>query len=241
MKVILFDTETSGLPDNSLGFNKYHDYKKTEKYDSSRVVQLAMLVYERDDNPQEPESKDGVVSRNLPTIPQEFQEPVSMLQQLADKQKFKKVKECNYIIKPDGFRIENSDLHNITHELAEAVGTSIPAMVKDIIEDVSTANLIVAHNFAFDSNVLLSEMYRHKLYDEIKIFESVAGFCTSKECVNLCKIRFNAHEYKMPSLSDLYKFLFGYVPKNLHDAMVDTECLAMCFFELLNRKIFALN
>lgn len=45
MKVLVFDTETTGLP-KTLGFNKYYSYKESEYYKNSRIVSICWKVYE---------------------------------------------------------------------------------------------------------------------------------------------------------------------------------------------------
>ena len=45
MKVIVFDTETTGLPITK-GFNNYYSYKELEKYNSSRLLSICWQVYE---------------------------------------------------------------------------------------------------------------------------------------------------------------------------------------------------
>lgn len=44
-KILVFDTETTGLPIMK-GFNKYPDSSKTEFYDSSRIIELGYIIYE---------------------------------------------------------------------------------------------------------------------------------------------------------------------------------------------------
>lgn len=44
MSILFLDLETTGLPDQ-IGYNQYYSYTKLEKYNSSRIVQLALLVY----------------------------------------------------------------------------------------------------------------------------------------------------------------------------------------------------
>ena len=44
-RYIFLDLETSGLP-KMIGFNKYYKYDELHAYDSSRIVQLAMAVYD---------------------------------------------------------------------------------------------------------------------------------------------------------------------------------------------------
>lgn len=47
--VLILDTETTGLP-QMMGFGKFHDPKLTEKYDGSRLLQLAYQVRDRQGN-----------------------------------------------------------------------------------------------------------------------------------------------------------------------------------------------
>lgn len=44
-RYVFLDIETSGLP-LMIGFNKYHDYKRLDMYASSRVIQLALSIYD---------------------------------------------------------------------------------------------------------------------------------------------------------------------------------------------------
>lgn len=45
MKIIVFDTETTGLPITK-GFNNYYSYEDLEKYNSSRLISICWKVYE---------------------------------------------------------------------------------------------------------------------------------------------------------------------------------------------------
>lgn len=44
MKIWILDTETTGLPVR-IGYNTYYDYRKLNKYNSSRVIQIGILEY----------------------------------------------------------------------------------------------------------------------------------------------------------------------------------------------------
>lgn len=45
MKVLFIDTETTGLPKRKGGFDTYHDPQQVKYYNSSRLVQLSVLLY----------------------------------------------------------------------------------------------------------------------------------------------------------------------------------------------------
>ena len=45
--ILFLDTETSGLPE-TLGFNKYYDYKESLRYKNSRLIELGYTLYNND-------------------------------------------------------------------------------------------------------------------------------------------------------------------------------------------------
>lgn len=221
MKFVFIDLETSGLPKQP-NYKDYYSYHETKYYDSSRVVQIAILIYEHDESTQ-PNAVEG------------------SLEHISSRQKFNLIKEHNIIIKPDNFVINNSEIHGIQHEIAAFSGVDFKQAVGMFINDIKDASLLIAHNVLFDRNILASEMSRYGLKNELEIFTSIPTFCTSRGCKNITKIKFNIHEYKQPKLKELFKFLFKYEPSGLHDALQDTRILCMCFFELLNKNLLKLS
>lgn len=144
-----------------------------------------------------------------------------------------KKSEHNYIIKPDGFVIQNAEIHGIDHNLATFAGITLADAMSHMLADITDCKLLVAHNLGFDKNVLLSELYRTGLRNYITVINSMSEFCTSKGCTNLTRIPFNKFKFKQPKLSELYKFLFKKDAIGLHDALKDTRIMTECFFELL--------
>lgn len=144
-----------------------------------------------------------------------------------------KKSEHNYIIRPDGFVIQNAEIHGIDHNLASFAGITLADAMRNIKDDIAECKLLVAHNLGFDKNVLLSELYRTNLAEYVPYIISMSEFCTSKGCSNLTKIPFNKFKYKQPKLSELYQFLFKKTANGLHDALVDTRYMVECFFELI--------
>ena len=47
MKILVFDTETTGLPITK-GFNNYYSYNDLDKYNSSRLLSICWKVYENE-------------------------------------------------------------------------------------------------------------------------------------------------------------------------------------------------
>lgn len=49
MRLLVFDTETTGLMDRKKGFNKYYSVKSTEYYDKCRLVEIGWRILEGKD------------------------------------------------------------------------------------------------------------------------------------------------------------------------------------------------
>lgn len=107
----------------------------------------------------------------------------------------------------------------------------------DIIEkDFSSADLVIAHNTAFDFSFMRAEFERLN-----KIFSVKREFCSMKKSVPICKlIRASSGAYKYPKLSELcahfkidnqfisdalYK-VFG-ASAGFHDARFDTTAVLL--------------
>lgn len=139
----------------------------------------------------------------------------------------------SYIIKPNGFRIPDRviSIHGITTEKALEEGVTINHALHRFLTDSNFANILVAHNVAYDYGVVRGELLRQKIPD---FLENHPKFCTmtSKQVLDYCKsFRLNGSR-QCPSLSELYFLLFNERLQNAHDALIDTEACANCFFEL---------
>ena len=145
------------------------------------------------------------------------------------------ISKKDFIIKPNGFIINNDDIHGIKHNYASMNGLALSDVINNIKADFINAELLVAHNVLFDKNVLLSELFRLKSNDLINHINKIKNYCTSKGCANFTKIRFR-NTYKQPKLSELYYCLFGKNIEGAHNAIYDTENLMRCFVELVNKK-----
>lgn len=75
-----------------------------------------------------------------------------------------KVRQRNYIIKPDNFRIPYfvTKIHGITNKKANDEGVSIHHALKFLFKDLKRTRFFVGHNINFDLNVLKSECFRYK-------------------------------------------------------------------------------
>lgn len=131
-----------------------------------------------------------------------------------------------------------TDITGITRETLDKEGVDVRSVLESFYKAVLKADIIVAHNMEFDFTVVLAtaadvftplERELHIRYDRL--------LCTMKKGVDLCKIeRMNSRGpyYKYPTLAELHTHLFGYVPKNLHDARIDVLSCLRCFLKMTN-------
>jgi DNA polymerase III epsilon subunit-like protein len=146
----------------------------------------------------------------------------------------KEIKSKNsFIIKPEGYEIPKRviKIHGITMNRALEEGVAMDYALHRFLGDVNFAELLVAHNIAYDYGVIRGELLRKKIPDFLRGYSQ---FCTmtSKPVLDYCK-SFRANGSRQcPSLSELYFLLFGEKLDNAHDALTDAEACANCYFEL---------
>ena len=147
----------------------------------------------------------------------------------------------NYIVKPDGFKIDKDSIkfHKITDEIANRDGHDIKDVLNFFKNSLRTDNYIVAHNMEFDMNVLGAECLRNKIKLNRKFFRRL--ICTMKTTTKYCDIlhpKFNGP--KWPTLQELYFKLFGEEFENSHNAIYDVKACARCLFECIRNQIIIL-
>lgn len=143
-----------------------------------------------------------------------------------------------YVRLPSGFALSPrvTEITGITPETIDKEGADIRSALEAFYAAVIKADLMIAHNIDFDLAVL--SMAASKVFEplvrELKIRRMG---CTMKKGRDLCKLeRTNSRGvyYKFPTLAELHTHLFGYVPKNLHDARTDVLCCLRCFLKMAN-------
>lgn len=146
------------------------------------------------------------------------------------------------VVKPIGFKIikESTDVHGITTEYAEENGIHIVSVLTDFMTALSQCDAVAGHNVRFDRKVVAAELYRNfedKRYDEILYGTRYRD--TMHVSRELLKIPYTADKkgrvrkgWKFPSLSEMYKEMYGSILEDAHDASVDVQATIKCFFGL---------
>jgi DNA polymerase III epsilon subunit-like protein len=202
MKVLIFDTETTGLPETKIisqdTLNKW-----------PHIVQFSFITFDT-------KKKDILETKD-------------------------------YIIKiPCGINIsqQSTAIHGITNEISEK-GVNINDVFKEFFDTLKNIDMIVGHNIEFDLNMIYVELLRIIYYQEnassykfdlhlLKNFKNI--YCTMQESIEFCNIQVttkSGKEYKkFPKLSELHEKLFGIIPNNLHNSLVDILITLRCFMKL---------
>ena len=186
-KIIVIDLETNGFPKRK-GFDKYYSPEELDKYDTSRIVEIAYIIY----------SEDGEI-----------------------------IKEVDHLVKPNNFRIPNSNFHGITYEMANTDGKNMSEILDELERDLNGIEIIVSHNINFDYNILLSECHRINKISAAELLIALNKQCTMKIGQNYMKMQ------KSPKLTELYAYLFRKRLVQSHRALPDAKSCGECYFKML--------
>lgn len=145
----------------------------------------------------------------------------------------------NYIIKPEGYTIpfSASIIHRITTEKAINEGVDLKNSLIEFQDLAAKATYLVAHNIEFDEKIVGAEYHRKIGKDPLP---KKKKFCTMKNptIINFCAIRpMRNGSYKWPKLDELHRKLFGTGFDEAHDASIDIDATARCFFALKQRGV----
>jgi DNA polymerase III epsilon subunit-like protein len=183
-----------------INFNKYYDPAMLKKYDKSRITEIGYII----------------VNNNNESVYE-----YSSL-----------IKPNNFEIKPIIDKKTGKLLNDITHDKCIKNGKNIDIVLQKMLGDIKkyNCNLFVSHNVDFDYNIILSECYRNKIYDLIKILEKMKAQCTMKSGKN---------KYKIGKLEDLHQEIFKHNENEKHRALDDAKMCRDVYVHL--KKYYSLS
>ena len=142
----------------------------------------------------------------------------------------------DFLIHPDGYTIpyDAERIHGISTELATQEGVPIAQVFNEFEQALSKTKYVVGQNIGFDIHIMGAEYYRYGVDTQLQELP-ILDTCT-EITAELCKIPGGrGGKFKLPTLTELHKFLFGVPFDEAHNATADVEATARCFFELLRR------
>lgn len=161
---------------------------------------------------------------------------VQIAWQLHD-EKGKLISNNNFIVKPEGFTIPyNAEkVHGISTDRALKEGHDLSKVLGIFHEDVEKAKYLVGHNIGFDINVMGAEFIRKEIAMKLPEMKELD---TKDLSTDFCAIPGGkGGKFKWPTLTELYKKLFGVGFEDAHDAAYDVDATAKCFFGLITQKV----
>lgn len=147
----------------------------------------------------------------------------------------KEIRAQEHLIQPDGFRIpwRSAWVHRITTRRAQRHGIALEQAMADFTTDLDQADVLIAHNMAFDEKIVGAEFLRLGQPDLVAL---KPRRCTMKWSRHFCAL-IGPTGYKWPSLQELHKQLFHRRFRDAHHALTDVRACARCYFELRQRGI----
>lgn len=129
--------------------------------------------------------------------------------------------------------------HDITVDMCREVGVDFSVVIDDFMTDVKNASVVIAHNFTFDSSIIINTMRRLNIPSMfMENHFRKKRFCTMRKTTRVCNLLGKTGKLKPPKLSELYNFYFGTFPDGkLHDALYDCEVTLACYKEFKNNPV----
>lgn len=194
---------------------------------------MKIIVFDTETNGLIPRDKN-IVSENLHIMPYIVQLSYILFDTISKKV----VVEHDFVIRvPDEVEIskESSNVHGITKETSNTSGISINDALENFSICLKKADIVIAHNISFDTNMIAIESLRNNM-DVRMQFNRKINYCTMKRTVELCKIsavsKQNRHYFKYPTLTQLHEHLFDETPLGTHNSMADVFICLRCYYKV---------
>ncbi|MFK5971917.1 MAG: DNA polymerase III subunit alpha [Flavobacteriaceae bacterium] len=150
------------------------------------------------------------------------------------------VEHQDYLVRPDGFNIpyDAEQIHGISTALAEQKGIALSEVLEKFNEALSKTKFVVGQNVGFDLNIMGAEFHRLQVENALQELP-VLDTCT-EHTAQLCQIPGGrGGKFKLPTLTELYEYLFKEPFGDAHNATADVEATTRCFLELLRKKHYS--
>lgn len=152
------------------------------------------------------------------------------------------VEAKNYLIRPDGFDIpyDAERIHGISTRLAQEIGHDLKEIAEEFNAVLGRTKFVVGQNIDFDLNIMGCEFHRLGMKTPLNQLPCL-DTCTEKTA-QMCQIPGGiGGKFKLPTLSELHKHLFGEAFSEAHNASADVEATTRCFLELVRLDHFSLE
>jgi len=207
MKVLIFDTETTGLPKTRIicqeTLNKW-----------PHIVQFSFAIYDTDTNSLESTNDSIIKLQDNLQIPEDSTKIHGITNEISRE----KGTTVEYVLEQFFAHLSGVDML-VGHNVSFDINMCNVELLRIIYDNSKTTEAV--------SN---AKSYLHLLVN----FKNI--YCTMQESIDLCaikRLKRSGEEYnKFPKLSELHEKLFGTTPKNLHNSLIDILITLRCFMQL---------
>ncbi|MEZ7992813.1 MAG: DNA polymerase III subunit alpha, partial [Flavobacteriaceae bacterium] len=150
------------------------------------------------------------------------------------------IEHHDFLLQPDGFNVpyDAERIHGISTELAQEQGISLQEGLQLFNEVLQKTTFIVGQNLNFDLNIMGCEFHRLGVASNLTTLP-ILDTCT-EHTAQLCQIPGGrGGKFKLPTLTELHKHLFGVGFGDAHNATADVEATTRCFLELIRLREFS--
>ena len=141
------------------------------------------------------------------------------------------IKSANRYIKNRYVEKRAFDVHGISSKFLQTYGEEFGQIMKDFVTDLKICSVIVGHNVSSDIKHIKTNLKKY-LNIDIDIFANKKIHDTMKMGRNICDVVDKNGRKKNPTLGELYKYMLAEPMINAHNALIDCECTAKCYFLL---------
>lgn len=205
MKIIVFDTETSGLPKSKLiSPNTIHLWPF--------IVQFSYIIFDTETN---------VILKSYDAIVKV--KPYNIISK--DSIKF-------HGITQDISELKGINIDKVLIEFMDDLENADMIVAHNIEFDLNMLRVEILRLVQTDCDVSVRENMELCL---AAIINKNNLYCTMRESIDLCKIEKENSRgtyYKFPTLTELHKHLFNVEPKHLHNSFHDILCTIRCFIKM---------
>ena len=148
------------------------------------------------------------------------------------------VSNKEFIVSPEGFTIpyESEQIHGISTQLATDKGIPLREVLNHFQSDLKQTKYVVGHNVSFDLNIMGAEFFREKVATQLNSLP-VIDTCTELTATLCLLPGGRGGKFKLPTLTELYAFLFHSSFAEAHNASADVEATTRVFLELVRKNI----
>lgn len=200
----------------------------------------AIVILDLDTNGL-PQQTKGKYSEFTDLISYDTSRIVQLSYALCNTTTFEKLEGGTFIIKSDGFTIDNQQFHGISLPRSLKEGVPFKEAASVVMSAIDKADYIISHNAYFDMNIFKSELFRYGLFEMLKSIGNRKELCSMLMTTPLLGLLDKNGNPKHPSLKELVKFALNEDLPSPHNASIDVELVRRSLQKLVEANKFVIQ